>query len=51
MDVLKDINWEVKKGERVGLVGWNGAGKTTQLRIITGAECVGAVPGLVMPAM
>jgi ABC-type glutathione transport system ATPase component len=35
-DVLKDINWEVKKGERVGLVGWNGAGKTTQLKLITG---------------
>lgn len=35
-EVLKDISWEVKKGERVGLVGWNGAGKTTQLKIITG---------------
>ncbi len=34
--MLKDINWEVKKGERVGLVGWNGAGKTTQLKLITG---------------
>ena len=34
--MLKDISWEVKKGERVGLVGWNGAGKTTQLRLITG---------------
>ncbi|CAA0839187.1 ABC transporter F family member 5 [Striga hermonthica] len=36
--VLKDINWEVKKGEKVGLVGVNGAGKTTQLRIISGLE-------------
>ena len=35
-DVLKDVSWEVKKGERVGLVGWNGAGKTTQLKLITG---------------
>ena len=34
--MLKDISWEVKKGERVGLVGWNGAGKTTQLKLITG---------------
>eukprot|EP00897_Mesotaenium_endlicherianum_P004485 jgi/Mesen1/4064/ME000213S03086 len=34
--VLKDISWEVKKGERVGLVGINGAGKTTQLKIISG---------------
>eukprot|EP00257_Ricinus_communis_P021421 XP_015580910.1 ABC transporter F family member 5 [Ricinus communis] len=36
--VLKDVTWEVKKGEKVGLVGVNGAGKTTQLRIITGQE-------------
>ncbi len=34
--VLKDINWEVKSGERVGLVGVNGAGKSTQLKIIAG---------------
>ncbi|KAG6386743.1 hypothetical protein SASPL_151916 [Salvia splendens] len=36
--VLKDINWEVKRLEKVGLVGVNGAGKTTQLRIISGLE-------------
>tara|TARA_B100000963_G_scaffold147654_1_gene128559 strand:+ start:1926 stop:3548 length:1623 start_codon:yes stop_codon:yes gene_type:complete len=36
--VLKDINWEIKKGERIGLVGSNGAGKTTQLKILTGEE-------------
>ncbi|XP_050205796.1 ABC transporter F family member 5 [Mercurialis annua] len=36
--VLKDVTWEVKKGEKVGLVGVNGAGKTTQLRIIAGHE-------------
>ncbi|GMH44160.1 hypothetical protein BSKO_12094 [Bryopsis sp. KO-2023] len=35
--VLKDCTWEVKKGERVGLVGVNGAGKTTQLQVVTGA--------------
>ena len=35
--VLRDVSWDVKKGERVGLVGVNGAGKTTQLQIITGA--------------
>ena len=35
--VLKDVSWDVKKGEKVGLVGVNGAGKTTQLQIITGA--------------
>lgn len=36
--VLKNISWEVKKGEKVGLVGVNGAGKTTQMRIISGLE-------------
>ena len=36
--VLKDINWEVKKGDKIGLVGSNGAGKTTQLRILMGEE-------------
>lgn len=35
-EVLKDINWEVKAGDRIGLVGVNGAGKSTQLKIITG---------------
>ncbi len=35
-EVLKDVNWEVKTGERIGLVGVNGAGKSTQLRIILG---------------
>ena len=34
--LLNGVSWEVKKGERVGLVGYNGAGKTTQLKIITG---------------
>ncbi|MBD2313144.1 ABC-F family ATP-binding cassette domain-containing protein [Desertifilum sp. FACHB-1129] len=37
-EVLKDINWEVKPGDRVGLVGVNGAGKSTQLKIIAGEE-------------
>lgn len=36
--VLKDVSWEVKKGEKVGLVGVNGAGKTTQLKIIAGLD-------------
>lgn len=37
-EVLRDINWEVKPGDRIGLVGVNGAGKSTQLRIIAGEE-------------
>ncbi|MEM9768735.1 MAG: ABC-F family ATP-binding cassette domain-containing protein [Cyanobacteria bacterium P01_D01_bin.71] len=35
-EVLKDVNWEVKAGDRIGLVGVNGAGKSTQLKIIRG---------------
>jgi ATP-binding cassette, subfamily F, member 3 len=35
-EILKDVNWEVKTGDRIGLVGVNGAGKSTQLKIITG---------------
>ncbi len=37
-EVLKDITWEVKPGDRIGLVGVNGAGKSTQLKIIAGIE-------------
>ncbi|MEL6248330.1 MAG: ABC-F family ATP-binding cassette domain-containing protein [Cyanobacteria bacterium J06627_15] len=35
--MLRDVNWEVKPGDRIGLVGVNGAGKSTQLKIIMGA--------------
>ena len=34
--VFKNINFEVKKGEVVGIVGRNGAGKSTILKIISG---------------
>jgi len=37
-EVLKDVSWEIKNGERIGLVGVNGAGKSTQLKIIAGLE-------------
>jgi len=32
---LKDINFEVKKGEAVGIIGGNGAGKSTTLKLIS----------------
>ena len=35
-DVLTDATWSVTSGDRVGLVGANGGGKTTQLRILSG---------------
>jgi ATP-binding cassette subfamily F protein 3 len=37
-EVLRDVTWEVKSGDRIGLVGVNGAGKSTQLRLIAGQE-------------
>mmetsp|Transcript_32101 Transcript_32101/g.48818 ORF Transcript_32101/g.48818 Transcript_32101/m.48818 type:complete len:936 (-) Transcript_32101:1663-4470(-) len=35
-EVLRDVTWGVQTGDRIGLVGANGAGKTTQLRILAG---------------
>src|SRR5215469_11328742 len=33
-EILKSVTWELKAGDRVGLVGANGAGKTTVFRMI-----------------
>ena len=37
-EVLRDVTWEVKVGDRIGVVGVNGAGKSTQMKIIAGLE-------------
>lgn len=37
-NVLKDFSFEIKTGERTALIGSNGCGKTTTLRIIMGSE-------------
>src|SRR5690606_32894015 len=36
--MLKDFSYVFKKGERVGIVGANGVGKTTFLNMLTGLE-------------
>lgn len=35
-NALNDVNFSVKKGEIVGIIGRNGSGKSTMLKIITG---------------
>ncbi len=34
--IVEDASWQIGVGERIGLVGHNGAGKSTVLRLITG---------------
>ena len=47
-EILKDINWTVKRGERWALTGPNGAGKTTLLSLITADNPQGYVNDLVL---
>ena len=35
-DVLTGISWQIDPGERIGLVGHNGCGKTTLFSMLTG---------------
>ncbi|WP_461811103.1 ABC transporter ATP-binding protein [Faecalimonas sp.] len=37
--ILKDVNLEVKTGERVGIVGPSGCGKSTLAKILAGYNC------------
>jgi ABC-type polysaccharide/polyol phosphate transport system ATPase subunit len=37
VDALCDINLDLKEGDRLGLMGHNGAGKSTMLRLLAGA--------------
>ena len=36
--VLKNVNLTIEDNDRIGLIGINGCGKTTLLRILTGKE-------------
>lgn len=36
--VLDNINFELKKGEKIGILGRNGAGKSTFIRLMSGVE-------------
>jgi ATP-binding cassette subfamily F protein 3 len=36
--LFDDVNWHVKKNDRIGLAGPNGAGKTTLLKMLAGME-------------
>ena len=38
MKVLEDVNLQINEGDRIGLVGANGAGKSTFLKILLGEE-------------
>ncbi|MCR5868421.1 MAG: ABC transporter ATP-binding protein [Aquincola tertiaricarbonis] len=42
IQAVKGINFEVREGELVSLIGANGAGKTTTLKAVTGIQPVGA---------
>ena len=39
LDVLFNVNLQVKEGERHAVIGPNGAGKTTLFSLITGTYC------------
>tara|TARA_R110002096_G_C14657316_1_gene727180 strand:- start:5180 stop:7069 length:1890 start_codon:yes stop_codon:yes gene_type:complete len=40
LTILKDFDYSFNKGERIGIIGKNGVGKSTFLKIVTGVEPV-----------
>ena len=43
IQAVKGVNFEVRKGELVSLIGANGAGKTTTLKAVTGIQPIAAL--------
>ena len=34
--ILKDVTWHIQPGEHIGLIGYNGTGKSTLLKLLAG---------------
>ena len=34
--IVEEANWSIQPGERIGLIGYNGTGKSTLLKILVG---------------
>ena len=34
--IVKDATWHLNPGERIGLIGYNGTGKSTLLKVLVG---------------
>jgi ATP-binding cassette subfamily F protein 3 len=34
--IVKDATWHINPGERIGLIGYNGTGKSTLLKVLVG---------------
>src|SRR3954468_18949321 len=34
--IVKDATWHIQPGERIGLIGYNGTGKSTLLKLLVG---------------
>ena len=47
--VLNDVSFTLQQGDRIGLVGVNGCGKSTLMRIIAGLDSPDSCPSARLP--